>query len=33
MLTDNLLTGLEYRSKPDNIRQFKEEDGKDLFIT
>lgn len=33
MLTDNLLTGFEYRSKPDNIRQFEEEDAKDLFIT
>jgi hypothetical protein len=33
MLKDNLLTGFEYRNKPDNIRVFEEEDAKDLFVT
>lgn len=33
MLQDNLLVGFEYRHKPDNIRLFKEQDAKDMFIT
>lgn len=33
MLADNLLLGLEYRAKPDNLRAFKEDDAKDIFIT
>ena len=33
MLTDNLLTGVEYRYKPNNIKVFEEDDAKDVFIT
>ena len=32
MLTDNLLIGTEYRARPDNLKSFKEDDAKDLFI-
>jgi len=33
MLTDNLLLGLEYRYKPDNLSAFNENDAKDVFVT
>lgn len=33
MLTDNLLLGMEYRYKPDNLSVFNENDAKDVFIT
>lgn len=31
-LDDNLLVGVEYRSKPDNLSAFEEDDFKDVFI-
>ncbi len=33
MLNDNLLIGAEYRTKPDNIKIFEEDDANDLFLT
>lgn len=33
MLTDNLLVGMEYRYKPDNLSSFNENDAKDVFVT
>lgn len=33
MLRDNLLSGIEFRSKPDNINLFEENHAKDLFLT
>ncbi len=33
MLRDNLITGIEYRNKPDNINTFKEQDAKSLYTT
>lgn len=33
MLTDNVLLGLEYRYKPDNLSAFNENDAKDVFVT
>jgi hypothetical protein len=33
MLTDNLLLGMEYRYKPDNLSSFDENDAKDVFVT
>jgi hypothetical protein len=33
MLTDNLITGIEYRYKPDNLSLFKEDNAKDVFMT
>lgn len=33
MLTDNVLLGMEYRYKPDNLSSFNENDAKDVFIT
>ncbi len=33
MLADNVLMGMEYRYKPDNLSTFNENDAKDLFIT
>lgn len=33
MLKDNLLLGMEYRYKPDNLSSFNENDAKDIFIT
>lgn len=33
MLTDNILLGAEYRTKPNNLNSFKEDDAKDLFVT
>lgn len=33
MLKDNLLLGMEYRYKPDNLSSFNENDAKDVFIT
>ena len=33
MLTDNILFGMEYRAKPNNLSSYKEDDAKDLFIT
>ena len=33
MLTDSLFIGAEYRVRPDNIRAFKEDDAKDVFMT
>jgi Protein of unknown function (DUF3034) len=33
MITDQLLTGMEYRYKPDNLNVFEEEDAKDVFVT
>jgi hypothetical protein len=33
MLTDNLITGLEYRYKPDNLSAFKEDNAQDAFMT
>lgn len=33
MLTDNLLLGMEYRYKPDNLGAFNENDAKDVFVT
>jgi len=32
MLTDNLIIGAEYRTKPDNLSVFKEQDAKDIFV-
>lgn len=32
MLKDNLVAGVEYRAKPDNIGVYKEEGAKDLFV-
>lgn len=32
MLTDNLLIGTEYRARPNNLKAFKEDDAKDVFI-
>ena len=32
MLTDNLLIGAEYRARPNNLKSFKEDDAKDMFI-
>ncbi len=31
MLADNLLVGVEYRAKPNNLYAFREDDAKDLF--
>jgi hypothetical protein len=33
MLSDNLLLGMEYRYKPDNLSAFNENDAKDVFVT
>jgi hypothetical protein len=33
MLADNFLIGAEYRSKPDNLNSFKEENAHDFFMT
>lgn len=33
MLSDNLLMGMEYRYKPDNLSSFNENDAKDVFVT
>ncbi len=33
MLKDNLITGIEYRYKPDNISTFKEQDAKSIYTT
>lgn len=33
MLRDNLITGIEYRNKPDNINTFKEQDAKSLYTS
>lgn len=33
MLTDQLILGAEYRAKPNNLKAFKEEDAKDVFLT
>lgn len=33
MLTDNVLLGMEYRYKPDNLSSFNENDAKDVFVT
>lgn len=33
MLSDQLLVGVEYRAKPDNIKIYREDDAKDLFVT
>jgi Protein of unknown function (DUF3034) len=33
MLSDNVLTGVEYRYKPNNINLFDEDDAKDAFVT
>ena len=33
MLSDQLLIGVEYRAKPDNIKIYKEDDAKDVFVT
>lgn len=33
MLTDNLLVGMEYRYKPDNLSSYNENDAKDVFVT
>ncbi|OYZ03809.1 MAG: hypothetical protein B7Y32_04300 [Methylophilales bacterium 16-45-7] len=33
MLSDNLLLGMEYRYKPDNLSAFNENDAKDIFVT
>jgi hypothetical protein len=33
MLKDNLLVGMEYRYKPDNLSSFNENDAKDVFVT
>lgn len=33
MLSDNLLVGMEYRYKPDNLSSFNENDAKDVFVT
>lgn len=33
MLTDNVLVGMEYRYKPDNLSAFNENDAKDVFVT
>ncbi len=32
MLSDNVLVGMEYRSKPDNLNSFKEDSAKDIFV-
>lgn len=32
MLTDNLILGAEYRAKPDNLKVYKEDDAKDIFL-
>lgn len=32
MLTDQLVLGAEYRTKPDNLSVFREEDWKDVFV-
>lgn len=32
MLTDSLFVGAEYRARPDNLKSFKEDDAKDIFI-
>lgn len=33
MLTDKVILGTEYRSKPNNVGVYKEEDSKDIFLT
>lgn len=33
MLSDNLLVGMEYRYKPNNLSSFNENDAKDVFVT
>lgn len=33
MVTDNLLVGMEYRYKSDNLSAFNENDAKDVFVT
>jgi hypothetical protein len=33
MLTDNLITGIEYRYKPDNLSAYKEDNAQDAFMT
>jgi Protein of unknown function (DUF3034) len=33
MLNDNLFIGAEYRTKPNNVKTFEEDDAKDLFLT
>jgi hypothetical protein len=33
MLTDNVLLGMEYRYKPNNLSSFNENDAKDVFVT
>ena len=33
MLSDNVLVGMEYRYKPDNLGAFNENDAKDVFVT
>lgn len=33
MITDNVLTGIEYRNKPDNLETFKEQHAKSLYAT
>lgn len=33
MLTDNVLLGMEYRYKADNLSSFNESDAKDVFVT
>jgi hypothetical protein len=33
MLTDHLITGVEYRYKPDNLSVYKEDNAQDAFIT
>jgi hypothetical protein len=32
MLTDNLVLGVDYRAKPDNLSAFKEESASDVFL-
>lgn len=32
-ITDELLLGAEFRAKPDNLRAFREEDARDIFLT
>ncbi len=31
-VTDWLVAGVEYRQKPDELRAFREEDAKDVFV-
>jgi hypothetical protein len=33
MLSDQVLVGVEYRAKPDNLKIYKEDDAKDVFVT